>query len=765
MINQNNFLLKEIPKYHPLSTKYTEFWKSEKKKCIEGCWVSGKWMPGNLYYYVNHGKILLNKTASSKVKVLGTPFLRDLEWEFFYNWMEARGFSGFELDEEYTCARKSNPSTFKSLSDIELKLFKLEAPHAFKISGEVKKYINAREYLRKVHSSNLGYPLFENEAKDFMMMGSRGFGKSYSVGVGIIGHEWLFDGQTRYVPPEMRGPDYSPQSASIMCGAGDSKYSSDLLGKTKTAIENLPGHQEVNGILYPSPFSKQYSGSWNSGKQVIAQYKKKVGGSWKNEGSKSTINHRSFSDNPFAANGLRCSVMVFEEIGMFNNLIASRNASVECQMNGAFKFGSMMFLGTGGDMGGGTLDAHAMFYDPESYNLITFDDGWENKGKIAYFVPAYMGLNQYKDDQGNTDTEAARKYLEYTREKLRKGKSGSAALDDELQNRPLVPSEAFLTKGGNIFPVAEIQDRINEIRSHLDVIEKPVTLYYDAKTESGVNYMLDMDKKLVSLNNFPLTDYQKRNRDGCTVVYEFPITDKNGKVPKGMYIIGHDPYASDDTNGDSLGAVYVLKTNNNKQHGYSEIVASFIGRPHQGRKIINETIHKLSLFYGEAKVYFENVRGNTKEYFEKIKRLDLLAAQPQTVLNNKKASWDSSSSTIVYGYPMSNRKMKEEGAQYVRDWLLEVRGLSKDDTPLRNLDLIPDMGLLQELKAFNYEGNFDRVMAFMGCIIGLEETHNRYVQEGSKKSSDTLSFLTDNKRLFGKPNSDEMSQHLLNLLK
>jgi hypothetical protein len=42
----------------------------------------------------------------------------------------------------------------------------------------------------------------------------------------------------------------------------------------------------------------------------------------------------------------------------------------------------------------------------------------------------------------------------------------------------------------------------------------------------------------------------------------------------------------------------------------------------------------------------------------------------------------------------------------------------------RNLDVIPDNFLLQQLIAFNMDGNFDAVMGFIGCIIGLEEIHN-----------------------------------------
>lgn len=749
IINRNNFLVGTIPKMHPMSSMYREFWMTQKRRCIEGYWNSGYWMPGNLYFYVNFGTIKINKTASSKNKVAGKPFLRDLEWEFFYNWQEARGFSGFILDQNYTCSRKAQKKVYEALSDVEKNLVSIESPNAFKSDGTLKEYVPARQYLRKQHLMEYGRPVYENESLDFMMMGSRGFGKSYSVGVGIVLHEWLFDGETHYIAPLERDHGWTSPSASIMVGAGDAKYSADILDKCKFALKNLPGAVEISGVSYPSPFDKQYFGSWMPGKAVTAGYKKKSGGSWSVSGSESKINHRTFRDNPFAANGLRCSVMVFEEIGMFDNLMHARNASVECQMNGAYKYGSMMFLGTGGDMDGGTIDASSMFNDPDSYNLLAFEDLWESKGKIAYFVPAYLGLNQYKDSNGFSQTEAAREYLEKHRAKLRKGKSGSAALDDELQNRPLVPSEVFLTKKGNVFPIAELQERLNDVRDFLHVLEKPVTLFFDKEAPSGVNYKLDLKKDLLPLNQFPLSDQQKSNRNGCVVIYEFPVTDNQGLVPKDLYIIGHDPYATDDPDGGSLGSVFVLKTNTNRNHGHSEVVAEFTGRPYEGRKIINENIHKLSLMYGEAKVYFENVRGNVKEYFEKVRRLDLLALQPVTVLNNKKASWESRSSSQIYGYPMSNKKMKEEGIQYIRDWLLENRGADSNGKNIRNLDLLPSKGLLQELIKFNYDGNFDRVMAFMGCIIGLEETHNQYIESGNSKNEGLdLSFLRKNNNLF-----------------
>lgn len=1064
MINRNNFILEDIPMYHPESLKYLDWWRDQKKKCIEGYWSSGYWMPGNLYFYINFGTILVNKTEHATSKEPGRPLLRDLEWEFFYNWAESRGFSGFILDEEYTCNRNANPSTYSKLSDFERNRFIRTTPNAFKPNGMLKTYVEARDYLRKQHPRALGYPLFENMSKDMMMLGchsigtkvrlhsgeiiniedvteehsllgpdglprkvkniirgfgkmyevhqtkannyivsedhimvlkdrkgelkerkvkdllklkldkdnvipswkglqsecipysekelpidpyimgmwlgdgalksgiitnsdqeiieyliseypeaslyhnnysknarrenfkvnlkvpfltelrklnltdkkyipdvylysskeqrlqllaglldsdgcldgnvydfyqkdkelleqvkllclslgfsatismgkkrdigkvhitgeltlvpsklerkvaktntkkytsgirfeylgeqayfgveldgdhryvledytiahnSRGFGKSYSVGVGIILHEWLFDGQTKYIPAAEQ--KVAPKSVTVV-GAGDGKYSTDLLLKTSFALDFLPGNQQIGNKYYPCPFTKKFKGSWNTNNNIIAKYKKKVGGEWKNLGTFSEIKHRSFKDNPFAANGIRAGAMIFEEIGMFDNLIAARNASVECQQDGAIKFGSMMFLGTGGDMDRGTIDASIMFNDPEGFNLLQFDDVWENRGKIGYFVPAYRGLNQYKDENGFTIEEPARQYLEGVRKTLRESKSGSSAIDEELQNRPLVPSEVFLTKKGNLFPIDSLRKRQVSLESddNYKLLEKPIELFFDKELPGGVGYKLDLESNLRPLNNFPLTDKQKSNRNGCVVIYEFPI-EIDGVVPKDMYLIGHDPYASDDPDGESLGAIYVIKNKKYISKGYDEIVASFIGRPEQGRWVVNENLYKLSLFYGGCKIYFENIRGNTLEYFEKIRRLDLLAAQPETILNKKSATRKSGST--IYGYPMSNDKMKAEGVLYLRDWLVEERGTGVKGEVIRNLDLIPDKALLQELIAFNYTGNFDRVMAFMGCMFGLEESHNRYVRHVDSDTKNTLDFLHNNRLIRNK---------------
>lgn len=140
------------------------------------------------------------------------------------------------------------------------------------------------------------------------------------------------------------------------------------------------------------------------------------------------------------------------------------------------------------------------------------------------------------------------------------------------------------------------------------------------------------------------------------MIYELPALIQ-GATPQGAYIIGCDPFKANTDGGQSFAAIYVMKTTKYPTLvGYDEVVASYIGRPYLGMSEVCEILYKLSLFYGNAKIYFENAVGNIKDYFDKIKRLDLLASQPTSVLN-RKASFNTGPSA-VYGYPMSNEKIK-----------------------------------------------------------------------------------------------------------
>jgi len=729
LINNQLFIEKEIPKLNPLSYEYEEYWREQKRRCIEGYWQCGKWMPGNLYFYINFGSILLNKGRYATSKSLGRPELWDIFWEISYNWVEARGLAGFSEQPEI---QELNNKKIISLDDLYGYKKVLSPEEELQLNNLPK----IRDVLRK-SNTNLGKPCFLHEAQDFMFMGNRGFGKSYFVANGMILHEFLFDGLKEYTQQAIQ----NPSATEVVVGAGDAKYSTDLLKKVRLSLENLPGGIQIGDKYYPSPFDKKYKGSWESGKEVEAKYKKKEGGTWKEKGTGSKIKHRTYADNPFAAQGTRPAVLVKEEIGMFSNLVATQEADVETMKTGTRKFGSCVYLGTGGDMDKGTIDALKMFYDPFTYNLLAFEDVWEGKGKIAYFSPATHGKPQYKDEYGNTREEYALQQELAVRDKIKRGKNAATALDAYLQYNPIVPSEMFLVKKGNILPVAEAMETLAKLErdNRFQYNETVVELYFNADHPRGVDYIVDIDKKMKPMTDWPLKP--NSDREGAVIIYEFPI-EINGRVPKDLYILSHDPFKNDE-DGGSLASIYVLK---NKKYfgtlGHDEIVAEYIGRPEGGRRVVNEILEKLWMFYGSPPrgIFFENAVGNTKEYFEKKHKLIALASQPETILSKTEAF--TKGGNLIYGYPMSNDKIKAESEIYLRDWLLEARGEDEDGQKIRNIHLIKSRMLLKQIISYNRDGNFDAVMGFMGCVVGLEETHNQYVNSTKQKQEeDILDFL------------------------
>ncbi len=494
-IENSNFLLREndIPKVPiEFSEDARQFWMEIKKRCIEGYSVGGKWMPPNLYFYVNFGTILLNKTKNSKHKIPAKPFLRDIEWEIFRAWSVARGLSGFI----------GHGPMGEDRSEI---LSLLE--HSSLITEE---------------------PVYDNQAKDLMLMGPREFGKSYLTSQGVVLHEWLFNGAKKYIPGER-------QTVNIVVGAGETKYATEMIDKAKLGYDALAAAGIMfNGTYYPHPLIQTYDGSFN--KKIEAKYRKKVGNQWLWYGSKSVIRIVSYKDNPYAAVGSRNSVMVKEEIGFFKGLIQSQEADLESMMQGPNKFGSCFYIGTGGDMGGGTLDAYRMFYDPNTYDILSFNDTWENKGKIGKFISATKRANEFKDSEGNTDEEVATQSFLKKREELRNSKNGTQALSAHIQFNPLVPSEIFLRSSGNIFPTTELKAWLSDLETNqiYQDAEMVCDLVFNdlGKVEPRIN------KDLIPIREFPISGKTNQDTSGAIVIYHHPTTNDNGEIPWGRYLAG-----------------------------------------------------------------------------------------------------------------------------------------------------------------------------------------------------------------------------------
>ena len=530
--NRSAFLLKEIPQYHPDSSNYITFWREQKKRCIEGFWAQdtkdpedkGSWryMPPQLYFYANFGTILHKPVGAPRTapRQKVRPNLDDIDWEFFYAWLIARGFSGFDGDEEFTCCRDVNVYEQDGL-DYDI------PSSAYTKDGKIKSYIDAKEYLLKTHYKMLGKPLYDNTALNLMVLGTRGGGKSYWMSQGCALHEVLFDGLKYYDPTNK-----TVSTAEICVGSAIAAKSSEMLQKTQMGMDNLPGvWKKGTSEEVPAPFYRKMSGtlSPNNVKNPWKfEYEKKINGEWKKVGSGSNIKHVVYTiENPEAAAGGRYSVSIVEEVGLTNNLLVIHGSN-DATMRIEHKFGSGLYGGTGGNIEK-IIESEIIFRDPDGYDMVSFDDTWENSGKIGLFIPAHRGDRKYKDENGNTkEVEALREY-EARREKKRKAKS-SSALELEQMNYPLKPSEIFLNKAVNKFSVKDARAVLSELVSG----NTPDNSYkgHFTLTDTGVSWVTTTD---TPIRDFPITN-SNTNLEGCVEIFAMPVKKEDDSVQAGRYL-------------------------------------------------------------------------------------------------------------------------------------------------------------------------------------------------------------------------------------
>lgn len=729
--NRNNFLMKEIPILHPESLEYIKYWKRQKKRCIEGFWsiddanvdvhhnnlnadyqidelyenidkYDGKWryMTPNLYFYVNAGTITHVKKGSQKTtaKQLIRPDLRDFEWEYLYNWFECRGFSGFRGDDEYSC-------------NIELYDFitgerpTLTDPDCFNKHGEPKKYITAREYLRKLHKKPLGLPIYNNPAKNLILMSTRDLGKSMCTAVGIILHEFLTDGAKEYTEETIK----NPFKVTIFVGAAITDKSTDLLDKLKDAKEHLPGQWAVGTLEFkPSPLDKQTSGTLGPNNKKNAyrhEYDFKVGDNWIKKGSRSSIQHGIFTtDNPEAAAGTRPTMIIVEETGLLPNALAVHGSNAAALNRGAWKFGSALYIGTGGNVEK-VQDSEKLFRDPVGFDMLAIDDIFEGTGKMGFFVPAIYAPNDFKDENGNTNIEEALQFFLKKREKAKKANDPSA-INMEMMNYPLVPSEMFLNATGAMFPQAMIKEHLAEILANPHKYEN-AAYYGDLVIDaSGSVKWINGDKNQL-VTDWPI----KNNKDklGIIQVWEQPKKDAGGNVIRGRYILGTDTFDDDESSTTSLGSCFVFDLFTDR------IVAEYTGRPKSTE--FYERVRLLTIYYAAENNYENNKKGLFM-WHDRKNSLHLLCNNPEYLKGqmditihkegNKSKGTDA------------NKMVNAHGLSSQLDWMLEPVDPSNDGYKegMLNLHYIKSVGYLKECLSFNKDGNFDRISAMnMVCIL------------------------------------------------
>jgi len=752
--NRQNFLLGKVPVYNPFSRTYIPWWAEQKKRCIEGFWSidsqecsvdikdiepefpeksdNWRWIPPNTYFYVNFGTILRNKRGTtSGAKLPMRPSLDDVEWEFGYNWLEARGFSGFEYDTEFSCNRFL---LNKNLSDNDLverckdengEIIPILYNNFFKADGSRKIFIPARDYIRNKYSKPMGRPVYGNIPKNMMILGTRDGGKSYLVANQGIAHELLFDGMRYY----NKGKENSVPKAEIVVGAAISDKSRDLLEKVKLTLNNMPGVWNKGASdEFPTAFFKHMSGSTKANEEWKHSYKKKIAGNWEDVGTGSLIKHRVFTtENPEAAAGGRPGTIVLEEVGLVPNLIAIHSSNDAAQNDGGEKFGSTLYIGTAGNMEK-IIEAEEVFNSPETYDFLEFENIWEEENhSIAWFIPATHMSRRFKDDQGNTKVKEAENHYLARREKKSKGQS-KKALEGEMLNYPLKPSEMFMAKDLNKFPTTDIKIRIRDLLSpNNDELRNTYKGYMGLNQDGTV--FLEESKSSTPIREYPIRD-KSTKLDGCIEIFSLPVRDGEGKVLPNIYGASLDPVDDDDNDkiSASLQSTFVI----NFLTG--EIVAEYTGRT-KNVKDYYEQVRRLLLFYN-AKILYENQKKGFYTYLDQKNSLYLLEDTP-TALRDKQMVKNIGSGNKSKGV-FANAEINFWGQQQLLPNYLDKPAYGEEEVTV--LQKFKSVGALREM--LYYDGtkkvNTDRISS-LGLLMIYKELKFKHTVGNRKKKIKKLS--------------------------
>ena len=453
----------------------------------------------------------------------------------------------------------------------------------------------------------------------------------------------------------------------------------------------------------------------------MSGYKKNVNGADVELGMKSQIMGVSLKDAPDKVRGKAGELIFFEEAGAFPGLLKAWEVTMPVMRQGAKTLGTMVAFGTGGTKGADFEGMEELFYNPDSYDCLSFENVWDDGGvgtQCGYFIPIEENLEGFIDDDGNSLREPAKEFEQKNRNK-KKGTNDPKAYDQYIAEHPSNPREATLQVSSNLFDIASLQEHYNNVKvNNLHAIGNNGRLYYAHNGE--IKFKLDGDARPIL--RFP--HRKEDNLESCIVMYESPYKNENQQVPHNLYLICHDPYAqAQSADSSSLGSAYVIKRVNNISSPDDLIVASYVARPNSQDEY-NKNLFMLADYYN-AKIGFENDRGEVIAYARRHRKLHRL--QEEFEMLDKK---DLRSKKVKrqYGMHMTEAR-KRQGEIYIRDWLNTIRSTDEKGNQTLNMHKIYDLALLQELIKFNHSGNFDRGMSLMVGMYHTRELYNAEIKE------------------------------------
>ena len=431
-------------------------------------------------------------------------------------------------------------------------------------------------------------------------------------------------------------------------------------------------------------------------------------------GTENSVIGITSKDDESKLRGSRGVLYLLEEAGSFPRLLNLYQVLRPSVEDGNSVWGLIYLYGTAGDSDSDFSSMQELMYNPNGYNIKAVNNVYDKEGQgrkqFTYFFPGYMNRADCYDEDGNSDVNKALLEILLDRYKVKYNSTDINAITKRIAEIPITPQEAILKTKDNIFPIAEITKRLNEIDNNPNFYDD--TYVGDLVINKG-NVEFSPNTLDMPIRDFPTKDNKVK---GAIEIFEMP-QEVHGKIPKDRYIISLDNYENDEAQSMSLGSMFVLDLWTDR------IVAEYTGRPMFAADL-NAICRKLCLFYN-AKVMVENNKKNTFSYFSRMNSLHLMADTPEYLKNKqliKTTGFGNASKGITATLPIKNFALG-----LIRDWLLKPVTITKEEGNevveyiVPNLSFIKNRALLKELMLYNPAINVDRIMSLCQLMLYREE--------------------------------------------
>ena len=393
---------------------------------------------------------------------------------------------------------------------------------------------------------------------------------------------------------------------------------------------------------------------------------------------------------------------------------------------------------TSGDNESDFSSMQELMYNPDGYNIKGISNVYDKEGqgrkRFTYFYPGYLNRADCYDKDGNSDVTKALLEILKDRYKVKYNSTDINAITKRIAEIPITPQEAIQRSRGNIFPITELTQRLNEIDNNPNFFDDVYVGTLVINSKGTIDFSIVTDSK--PIRDFPTKD---NKISGALEIYEMPQKVQNA-VPRERYIVSLDNYENDESNTMSLGSIFVLDLWTDR------IVAEYTGRPMYVDDL-NELARKVCIFYN-AKLLYENNKKNTFSYFSRMNSLHLLADTPEYLKNKqliKSIGYGNTSKGVNATLPIKNF-----GFNLIRDWLLKPVTISKEEDgnvveyTVPNLHFIKNRALIKELMLYNPAINVDRIMSLVQLMLYREEKMILYKGDMTRaKKIDNKDYLGD----------------------